>query len=187
MAANRDGGTRILATEDLINIVEDDVQVGRVVHGESPNGRESVLYEVLDFRKPDAIFIVQSSFETVHRRREEAAELFYRLLFEIDPGTRTLFSATDMRSQGDMLMSMNSRRPSRGLTAWKSCSLWSRIWAAATTATAFSSATTIPSSRPCSKPSRGCWREIHPGRPPRLEPDYNQIARVMIEAVGPPA
>jgi class 3 adenylate cyclase/hemoglobin-like flavoprotein len=106
MAANREGGTRILATEDLINIVEDDVQVGRVVHGESPNGRESILYEVLDFRKPDAVFLVQSSFETVHRRREEAAELFYRLLFEIDPGTRPLFSATDMQAQGNMLMSV---------------------------------------------------------------------------------
>jgi serine/threonine protein kinase/class 3 adenylate cyclase/hemoglobin-like flavoprotein len=104
--ANRENGTRILATENLVNVIEDDVQVGRVLHEEGPDGRETVLYELADFRKPDAVFIVQSSFETVNRRRDEASELFYRLLFEIDPGTRPLFASTDMKSQGNMLMSM---------------------------------------------------------------------------------
>ncbi|HKI06605.1 MAG TPA: protein kinase [Thermoanaerobaculia bacterium] len=104
--ANRENGTVILATENLVNVVEDDIQVGRVLQEDAPDGRETVLYELADFRKPDAVFIVQSSFETVNRRRDEAAELFYRLLFEVDPGTRALFSSTDMKSQGNMLMSM---------------------------------------------------------------------------------
>ncbi len=107
---NRESGTVILATEDLINVVEEDVQVGRVIQEGSQEdaneGRERTLYEVVDFRKPDAVLIVQSSFETVHRRREEAAELFYQLLFEVDPGTRQLFTSTDMKTQGNMLMSM---------------------------------------------------------------------------------
>ncbi len=38
--------------------------------------------------------------------KSETGELFYRLLFEIDPASRELFSATDMRAQGEMLMTM---------------------------------------------------------------------------------
>lgn len=104
--ANRESGTVILATEDLINVVEEDVQLGRVVQRAPGEGRERVLYEVQDFRKPDAVLIVQSSFETVQQRSEEAAELFYQLLFEIDPETRKLFASTDMKTQGSMLISM---------------------------------------------------------------------------------
>ncbi len=104
--ANRESGTVILATEDLINVVEEDVQLGRVVQRAPGEGRERALYEVRDFRKPDAVLIVQSSFETVQHRSEEAAELFYQLLFEIDPETRKLFASTDMKTQGNMLISM---------------------------------------------------------------------------------
>ena len=63
--------TVILATEDLINVVEEDVQVGRVLQQSADKGRERCSDEIVDFRKPDAVLIVQSSFETVHRRRKK--------------------------------------------------------------------------------------------------------------------
>jgi len=104
--AARTGGVTLLATEDVINIVEEDVRVGRVFQDEVAGGRARDLYEILDFHKEDSVFLTQTSFEAVARQREAAAELFYRLLFEIDSNARGLFSATDMTAQGDMLMSV---------------------------------------------------------------------------------
>ncbi len=93
-------GTRILASEELINIVEGLVHTGTVAH------EPRTLYEIVDFAKPDTHDLVQASFELVAARREEAAELFYRKLFEIAPEVRPLFAKTDMRVQGQMLMNM---------------------------------------------------------------------------------
>jgi eukaryotic-like serine/threonine-protein kinase len=56
----------------------------------------------------DEVRLVQASFALVVPRRAAAAELFYRLLFEIDPGVRPLFAATDMRVQGEMLLTVLS-------------------------------------------------------------------------------
>jgi ferredoxin/hemoglobin-like flavoprotein/tRNA A-37 threonylcarbamoyl transferase component Bud32 len=104
-ATPHDPSLGIVATEDAINVIEDDVQLGRTLH-EERNGREITLYEVVDFRKADAVWLTQVSFEEVARRKQEAGELFYQLLFEIDPGIRRLFEGADLRVQADMLMSM---------------------------------------------------------------------------------
>jgi hemoglobin-like flavoprotein len=101
VAAGRDNGAQILATEAVINVIEEDVQLGRVLQEEDGGG-----WEILDLRKPDAVFLTQTTFEEVARRKAEAGALFYELLFEIDPGCRSLFSATDMRAQAEMLMTM---------------------------------------------------------------------------------
>jgi class 3 adenylate cyclase/hemoglobin-like flavoprotein len=106
MAAGRDSGAGLLASEDVVNVIEEDVQLGRIVHDETPDGRDRATWEIVDLRKPDAVFLAQTSFEQVARRKGEAGELFYRLLFEIDPSARELFRATDMRAQGEMLMTM---------------------------------------------------------------------------------
>lgn len=102
VAAGRDSGAEILATEDVINVIEEDVQLGRTFHDE----HDRAGWEITDLRKPDAVFLTQTTFEEVARRKAEAGALFYELLFEIDPGCRSLFSATDMRAQGEMLMTM---------------------------------------------------------------------------------
>lgn len=100
------GDAQILATEDVINVIEEDVQLGRIFHDEAPDGRDRAGWEVVDLRKPDAVFLAQTSFEEVARRKAEAGALFYELLFEVDPDCRTLFSATDMTAQAEMLMTM---------------------------------------------------------------------------------
>ncbi|HEY2738419.1 MAG TPA: protein kinase, partial [Thermoanaerobaculia bacterium] len=102
VAAGQDSGTAILASEDVVNVIEEEVQLGRVIHDEG----DRAAWEVLDLRKPDAVFLAQTTFEAVARRKSEAGELFYQLLFEIDPTSRELFRATDMRAQGEMLMTM---------------------------------------------------------------------------------
>jgi nitric oxide dioxygenase len=53
---------------------------------------------------PEEIRLVQESFRHVLAIREQAAELFYGRLFEIDPSTRRLFAGSDMKAQGGKLM-----------------------------------------------------------------------------------
>jgi hemoglobin-like flavoprotein len=53
----------------------------------------------------DEILLVQRSWNQVLPIREEAAELFYRKLFELDPGLRRLFTG-NMEQQGARLMQM---------------------------------------------------------------------------------
>jgi len=95
----------ILATEELLNVVETDVATGHVSH-ETINGREFTFYEILDFAKPDTHYLVQSSWERVAEQRDEAARIFYEKLFEIAPSVKPMFANVDIRTQGAMLMNM---------------------------------------------------------------------------------
>jgi len=97
-------GSGILATEELINVV-DQVSYGHVSH-ERVGDRELTVYEVLDFTKPDTHYLVQTSFEIVAARRDEAAKIFYEHLFRIAPQTEAMFAGVDMAVQGTMLMNM---------------------------------------------------------------------------------
>ncbi|HEX2835659.1 MAG TPA: protein kinase [Thermoanaerobaculia bacterium] len=97
----------ILASEELINIVETDVATGSVSH-ETINGREFAVYEILDFAKPDTHYLVQTSWERIFERRDEAAQIFYKKLFEIAPAVKPMFAHVDMATQGAMLMNMLS-------------------------------------------------------------------------------
>ncbi|MBT1445207.1 hemin receptor [Shewanella sp. JM162201] len=54
---------------------------------------------------PQQISLIRRSFDMVHPIAEDAAALFYRNLFEIDPSLRPLFK-TDLKSQGRKLMAM---------------------------------------------------------------------------------
>jgi hemoglobin-like flavoprotein len=56
---------------------------------------------------PEQVALVQESFELVAPIAEQAAELFYNRLFEIDPSVKPLFKG-DMTEQGKKLMSMIS-------------------------------------------------------------------------------
>ncbi|HWW61357.1 MAG TPA: globin domain-containing protein, partial [Thermoanaerobaculia bacterium] len=98
-------GSGIMATEELINVVDLAVTHGHVSH-ERIGEREFTVYEILDFAKPDTHYLVQSSFELVAVRREEASRLFYEHLFRIAPQTRSMFAGVDMAVQGTMLMNM---------------------------------------------------------------------------------
>jgi hemoglobin-like flavoprotein len=54
---------------------------------------------------PEQITMVKDSWAQVAPIAEQAAELFYGRLFELNPGYRALFKG-DMKDQGKMLMSM---------------------------------------------------------------------------------
>ncbi|MAT92042.1 MAG: hemin receptor [Halioglobus sp.] len=54
---------------------------------------------------PEQVTLVKDSWAQVSPISEQAAELFYNRLFELNPDYRALFTG-DMKSQGKMLMSM---------------------------------------------------------------------------------
>ena len=54
---------------------------------------------------PEKIQLVKSNWEKVAQISEQAAELFYGRLFELDPSLRSLFKG-DMKEQGRKLMQM---------------------------------------------------------------------------------
>lgn len=53
---------------------------------------------------PEQITLVQDSWEKVKPITEQAAELFYGRLFELDPSLKPLFKTGDMKEQGKKLM-----------------------------------------------------------------------------------
>ena len=53
---------------------------------------------------PDQIRLVQESFRLVLPIALQAATMFYRRLFDTDPGTRRLFAHVDVGAQGRKLM-----------------------------------------------------------------------------------
>ncbi len=54
---------------------------------------------------PEQINLVQTTFKTVASISEQAAELFYGRLFELDPSLKRLFKG-DMKEQGRKLMAV---------------------------------------------------------------------------------
>ena len=53
---------------------------------------------------PEQISLVQESFRSVLPIKDEAAAIFYRRLFAIDPGLQPLFAHTELTDQGRKLM-----------------------------------------------------------------------------------
>lgn len=53
---------------------------------------------------PEAKQLVKDTWRQVEPGADQAAELFYGRLFELDPGLRPLFDGTDFREQGRKLM-----------------------------------------------------------------------------------
>jgi class 3 adenylate cyclase/hemoglobin-like flavoprotein len=95
----------ILASEELVNVIEGNIATGQS-SSEVINSREYTLYEINDFSKPDTHYLVQSTWESVYARRDEAAALFYEKLFQIAPAVKPMFAGVDIRVQGAMLMNM---------------------------------------------------------------------------------
>ncbi len=70
---------------------------------------------------PEEMYLVQTSREKVRPNSTQAAEMFYRRLFDIAPELKTLFKG-DMRTQGQHLMTMIDTAV-QGLERWDQCVL----------------------------------------------------------------
>lgn len=103
---NQELGTNILATEEMINVIEEQLSLGNILPDEPVNDDYLTLYEIYDLEHPDTPFIVQTTFERLSAMSEEAASVFYRNLFDLEPAVRPLFKNADMTVQGQKFMSM---------------------------------------------------------------------------------
>ena len=100
--------TTILATEELINIVEDELDIGDIFPEEPLAGRSASLYEIYDLENPDPVFLVQTSFERLSSYGEEGPRVFYETIFEMEPATRAMFADTNMEAQGQKFVTFLS-------------------------------------------------------------------------------
>jgi hemoglobin-like flavoprotein len=55
---------------------------------------------------PNDVRLVQQSFRKVAPVRDAVASAFYARLFEVDPTIRPMFASTDLRAQGNKLITM---------------------------------------------------------------------------------
>ncbi|WP_428261612.1 protein kinase domain-containing protein [Haliangium sp.] len=111
-AAGRDD-LRVVGSERLVAVITEPVRTGRRVEvGASPAAEDLAegeaqgqgLVELMDFQKPDAVHLVQATFEQVLARADEFSAAFYARLFTLDPGIEALFDEVDMERQQTMLI-----------------------------------------------------------------------------------
>jgi serine/threonine protein kinase/ferredoxin/hemoglobin-like flavoprotein len=95
-------GARILASPSFVEKLGAEANIGKLVAVDGVG--ESA--EVLDFKRPDVVFLVQSTFERVAPRADEVSAIFYERLFELHPPLAPLFDHVDMAVQRTMLMKM---------------------------------------------------------------------------------
>jgi serine/threonine protein kinase/hemoglobin-like flavoprotein/class 3 adenylate cyclase len=96
-------GVRICGTERFARHFAEPLRTGQ--RAEAAIGSEALaLVEIHDFHKPDAVHLVQSTFERVIARGAEFARGFYDQLWSRDPSIRKLFGGVNMHTQQTMLL-----------------------------------------------------------------------------------
>jgi Adenylate cyclase, family 3 (some proteins contain HAMP domain) len=104
---NKNHGTRLLASEDLIAPILPSLEVGRRFETRIRGRHESVrLVEVLGLLERDPIFLVQSTYEIIAPKAEAFAADFYECLFARHPEIEPLFARTERATMQLMLMRM---------------------------------------------------------------------------------
>jgi class 3 adenylate cyclase/hemoglobin-like flavoprotein len=106
-ALNKNHGTRVLASEDLVAPILSSLEVGRRFETRIRGRNESVrLVEILGFLESDPVFLVQSTFEIIAPKADAFATDFYRRLFAQHPVIEPLFARVEMATMRHMLMRM---------------------------------------------------------------------------------
>jgi len=106
-ALNKNHGTRVLASEDLIEPILSSLEVGRRFETRIRGRKESVrLVEILGLLENDPVFLVQSTFDLIASKADAFAADFYRCLFAQHPEIEPLFARAEMTTMRAMLMRM---------------------------------------------------------------------------------
>ncbi len=105
--ANKDHGTQLLASEDLVAPILPLLHIGRSFESTLRGRNERVrLFEILGFLDNDPIFLVQSTFEIIAPKADAFARDFYGRLFALHPELEVLFARAEMATMHLMLMRM---------------------------------------------------------------------------------
>lgn len=106
-ALNKNHGTRVLASEGLVEPILSSLEIGRRFEARIRGRRESVrVVEILGLLESDPAFLVQSTFDLIASRADAFAADFYRCLFAQNPGLESLFTNVEMAAMRTMLMRM---------------------------------------------------------------------------------
>ena len=106
-ASNKNHGTRLLASEDLVAPILPSLEIGRSFEAQLRGRSGSVrLFEILGFLENDPVFLVQSTFEIIAPKADAFATDFYRRLFALHPEIELLFVRVEMTTMRLMLMRM---------------------------------------------------------------------------------
>jgi len=106
-SANKEFGTRIMASQEFIKPIANQAKVGQVVTTQLRGQTHlHTLYEIIGFKQHDTIFEIQSTYEKILPHLDEFSRLFYQQLFEIKPAFKILFRQTDLRIQKQMVIRM---------------------------------------------------------------------------------
>lgn len=106
-ASNKNHGTRLLASEDLVAPILPSLEMGRSFEAQLRGRSGSVrLFEILGFLESDPVFLVQSTFEIIAPKADAFATDFYRRLFALHPEIELLFVRVEMTTMRLMLMRM---------------------------------------------------------------------------------
>ncbi len=104
---NKNHGTRVLASEDLVAPILPSLEIGRRFEARIRGRSESVrLIEILGFLERDPAFLVQSTFEIIAPKADAFARDFYRHMFAKHPEIERLFARVEMATMRLMLMRM---------------------------------------------------------------------------------
>jgi adenylate cyclase len=105
--ANKEFGTQILASQDLIETVQDKIEIGQTFRTQlRGQNRIHQLHEIVGFKTPDTIFLVQSTLEKILPSIDECTHQFYQQLFELAPNIEPMFNGIDLKARRNMLTSM---------------------------------------------------------------------------------
>ena len=97
-------GARIIASERFFRRIGDEVRATGQRLGARVSGEEMTLVEIADFRKPDALTLVQSAFVRIRSDPGAFARALYQRLWQLEPGCRRLFRNVDMQAQSHRLV-----------------------------------------------------------------------------------
>jgi hemoglobin-like flavoprotein/class 3 adenylate cyclase len=98
-------GVLIGASPSFLRLVGQDVTTGKAFAVEARPGEAPMEgVEIVNFVKPDAVLIVQSTFERVAPSADAFARMFYDRLFDESADVAALFEHVDMPVQRKMLM-----------------------------------------------------------------------------------
>jgi adenylate cyclase len=108
-SANKTFGTQILASQEFIDCIDNEVEIGEVFNTQlRGQNRSHTLYEIKGFKEPDTFFLAQSILEKVFPFMDEVSKLFYEELFKRDPSLKSLLDTTDAQIQRQMVINMLS-------------------------------------------------------------------------------
>ncbi len=106
-AANKEFNTQILASQEMIEHIQDEVANNKIsttqLRGQN---RSHTLYEITGFKQSDTVFLVQSTLEKVFPQLDKFTNQFFKEFYKLDPSLKEKFNKVDQKNKKQMVANM---------------------------------------------------------------------------------